>query len=63
MKLGISEGEKNHGILWTMGNKLRVLEGMRVGGWAGLVKFIKEGTNWEELRWQRSRGPLFQPVP
>ena len=53
----------NHERQWTPRNKLRVLEGMRVGGLAGLVKFIKEGTNWEELRWQRNKGPLFQLVP
>ena len=33
-----------HERLWTMKNKLRVLEGSGVGGWASLVKGIKEGT-------------------
>ena len=37
----------NHERLWTPGNKLRVLEG-RVGGWASLVKGIKEGTCCKE---------------
>ena len=53
----------NHERRWTPRNKLRVLQGTWVGGWAGLVKFIKEGTNWKELRWQRNKGPLFQLVP
>ena len=34
----------NHERLWTLGNKLRVLEGRRVGGWASPVMGIKEGT-------------------
>ena len=32
MKRRKSEGETNHERLWTPGNKLRVLEGRRVGG-------------------------------
>ena len=39
-----SEGETNHDRLWTLRNKLRVLEGRRVGGWVNLVVGIKEGT-------------------
>ena len=33
----------NHEILWTLRNKLRVLEGRGVGGWEILVVGIKEG--------------------
>ena len=44
MKGRKSEGERNHERLWTPGNKLRVLEGRGVGGWASLVKGIKDGT-------------------
>jgi len=33
----------NHERLWTLRNKLRVLEGRRVGGWVSLVMGIKEG--------------------
>ena len=39
-----SEGEMNHERLWTLSNKLRVLEGRIVGqGWLSLVVGIKEG--------------------
>ena len=41
---GKSEGETNHERLWTWRNKLRVLEGGRVGRWVSLVGGIKEGT-------------------
>ena len=34
----------NQEILWTLGNKLRVLEGRGVRRWASPVKDIKEGT-------------------
>ena len=34
----------NHERLWTLRNKLRVLEGKGVGGWVSLVVGIKEGT-------------------
>ena len=34
----------NHERLWTLGNKLRVLEGRRVGGWVSPAMGIKEGT-------------------
>jgi len=37
------EGETNHERLWTLKNKLRVLEGRGVGGWVSLVMGIKEG--------------------
>ena len=40
----------NHERLWTLGNKLRILEGRRVRGWASPVMGIKEGTNCME-RW------------
>ena len=33
----------NHERPWTLGNKLRVLEGKGVGEWASPVKGIKEG--------------------
>ena len=33
----------NHERLWTPENKLKVLEGRGVGGWASSVKGIKEG--------------------
>ena len=33
----------DHERLWTPGNKLRVLEGRGVGGWASLLTGIKEG--------------------
>ena len=39
-----SEREMNHERLWTLGNKLKVSEGRRMGGWASRVKCIKEGT-------------------
>ena len=44
MKGGKSEGETNHERLWTLRNKLRVLEGRGMGGWVGLVMGIEEGT-------------------
>ena len=40
----ISKGEIDHGRLWTLRNKLRVMEGRGVGGWVSLVLGIKEGT-------------------
>ena len=42
------EGEPNHKRLWTLRNKLRVLEGRVVGGWVSLVVGIKEGTCGDE---------------
>ena len=44
MKGGRLEGEMNHERLWTLRNKLRVLEGRGVGGWVSLVMSIKEGS-------------------
>ena len=44
MKGGKSEEETNHERLWTLRNKLRVLEGRVVGGWVSSVMGIKEGT-------------------
>ena len=41
---GKLEGEMNHESLWTLRNKLRVLEGKEVGGWVSLAVGIKEGT-------------------
>ena len=41
---GKSEGEENHERLWTLRNKLRVLEGREVEGWVRLVVGIMEGT-------------------
>jgi len=41
MKGGKSEGETNHERLWTLKNKLRVLERRRVGGWVNPIKFSK----------------------
>lgn len=41
---GKSEGEMNHERLWTLRNKLRVLEGKVMRGWVSLVVGIKEGT-------------------
>ena len=43
-KGGTSEGEMNHERLWTLRNKLRVLEGKGMGVWVSLVMGIKEGT-------------------
>jgi len=43
MKGGKSEGEMNHERLWTLRNKLTVLEGRGVGGWVSLVMGITEG--------------------
>ena len=40
---GKSEGKTNHERLWTLGNKLRVLEGRGMGRWVSLVVDIKEG--------------------
>ena len=44
MKGGKPEGEMNHERLWTLGNKLRVLEGRGMGGWVSMVMGLKEGT-------------------
>ena len=44
MKGGKSEGETNHERLWTLRNKLRVLEGRGEGGLVSPVMGIKEGT-------------------
>ena len=41
---GKLEGETNHDRLWTLRNKLKVLEGRRMGSWVSLVVDIKEGT-------------------
>ena len=38
-----SEGEMNHERLWTLRNKLKVLERWEVEGWVSLVVGIKEG--------------------
>ena len=37
-----SEGKTNHERLWSLRNKLRVLEGRGVGWWVSLVVGIKE---------------------
>ena len=42
MSWGKLEGETNHERLWTLRNKLTVLEGSGVGGWVSLVVGIKE---------------------
>ena len=42
------EWEMNHDRLWTLGNKLRVLEGRGWGGWVSLVMGIKEGMDCME---------------
>ena len=34
----------NHERLWTLGKKLRALEGLGVGDWDRPMMFIKEGT-------------------
>ena len=49
-ELGKFEGEMNHERLWTLRNKLRVLEGRGVEGWVSLVVGIKEGTYCMEHR-------------
>ena len=41
---GKSGQETNHERLWTLRNKLRVLEGRGMGGWVSLVVGTKEGT-------------------
>ena len=41
---GKLEGETNHERLWTLRNKMRVLEGNGVRGWVNLVGGIMEGT-------------------
>ena len=43
-----SERETNHERLWTLGNKLRVTEGSRVGVLGNWVMGIKEGTCGDE---------------
>ena len=43
-----SERETKHERLWTPGNKLRVTEGRRAGGWGNRVMGIKEGTYCDE---------------
>ena len=45
---GKLEGETNHERLWTLRNKLRVLERRGVEGWVSLVVGIKEGTYFME---------------
>ena len=47
-ELGKLERETNHERLWTLRNKLRVLEGKGVGGWVSLAVGIKEGTDCME---------------
>ena len=42
--MGESEGGMYHERLWTLRNKLRVLEGRWMAGWVSLVVGIKEGT-------------------
>ena len=44
MSWGTLEGETKHERLWTLRNKLRVLERKGVGGWVSLVAGIMEGT-------------------
>ena len=44
MSWGKSEGETKHERLWTLRNKLSVLEERRVECWLSLVVGIKEGT-------------------
>ena len=44
MSWGKSEGKTNHERLWTLRNKLRVLEGRGMGGQVSLLVGIKEGT-------------------
>ena len=48
MSWGKSEGETDHERLWTLRNKLRVLERRRVEGWVSLVVGTKEGTYYTE---------------
>ena len=43
MSWGKLEEEMNHESLWTLKNKLRVLEGRGVGGWVSAVVGIMEG--------------------
>ena len=43
MKGGNQKG-MNHERLWTLGNKLRASEGMKVGDWHRPVTGIREGT-------------------
>ena len=38
----------NHERLWTLGNKLRILEGREEEGWVSPVMGIKEGTYYME---------------
>ena len=45
---GKLEGEMNHERLWTLGMKLRVLEGRGIGRWVSPVMGIKEGTDCME---------------
>ena len=40
----------NHERLWTLENKLRVLEGRGVVGWVSLLMDIKEGMDCVEHR-------------
>ena len=44
MSWGKPEGETNHKRLWTLRNKLRVLEGKGVGDLVSLVVGIMAGT-------------------
>ena len=45
---GKSEGKMNHERMWTLRNKLRVLEGSGVGGWVSLLVDIVEDMNYME---------------
>ena len=47
---GKLEGETNLERLWTLRNKMRVLEGRGVEGWVSLVVGIKEGMDCMEHR-------------
>ena len=38
---GKSEGETNHERLWTLRNKLRILEGRGLEGWVSLMVGIE----------------------
>lgn len=43
-----TEGETNHERLWTLGNKLTVVEGRSVGRWVSPVMGIQEGAYYTQ---------------
>ena len=71
MSWGKSETDTNRERLWTLRNKLRVLEGREVESWMSLVVGIMEGTycmkHWvwcinNEFRNTEEKKPIFKKI-